>query len=72
MSYTVRVDREACIACSVCYSTDPRHFEGDAEGKSKVMGGTSNGESVGTFNDGLQDDAQRAADSCPVTAISIG
>jgi ferredoxin len=71
MSYKVEIDRETCIACGVCYGTDPSHFEGDSESKSKVIGGKSNGKSVGTFDDGAKDDAQRAADSCPVLAITI-
>jgi ferredoxin len=71
VSYKIEVDRENCIACGVCYGTDPTHFEGDSEGKSKVIGGKSNGKSVGTFDDGAKDDAQRAADSCPVSVISV-
>ena len=71
MKYTVGVDREACIACAVCYSTDPNHFEGDADGKSRVVGGTTNGSSSGVFDDGLIDDARRAESSCPVTAITV-
>ena len=71
MSFKIEIDREACIACGVCYGTDPAHYEGDSEGKSKVIGGKSNGKSVGEFNDGTKADAQRAADSCPVSAISL-
>ncbi len=71
MSYKIEVDRENCIACGVCYGTDPAHYEGDSEGKSKVIGGKSNGKSVGTFNDDAKTDAQRASDSCPVSAITV-
>jgi ferredoxin len=70
MKYSIEVDRDTCIACGVCYSTDPTHYESDSSGKSQVIGGTTNGTSVGTFKD-LKDDAQRAADSCPVSAITI-
>lgn len=70
MKYTIEVDRDACIACGVCYATDPNHFESDSAGKSQIIGGTTNGTSVGSFED-LKEDAQRAADSCPVTAITI-
>jgi ferredoxin len=69
--YSIEVDREGCIACSVCYSTDPTHFEGDTEGKSRVVNGSTNGVSNGVFNDGLIDDARRAESSCPVTAITV-
>jgi ferredoxin len=71
MSYKIEVDREACIACGVCYGTDPAHYEGDSESKSQVIGGKGNGKSIGSFDDGAKTDAQRAADSCPVTAITI-
>lgn len=71
MKYTIEVDRENCIACGVCYGTDPNHFEGDADGKSRVHGGTTDGVSVGTFDDDLGDDAKRAADACPVSVITL-
>ncbi len=71
MKYAITVDRYSCISCGVCYSTDPTHFVGDAEGKSSVMGGTSNGTSMGIFDDGLIDDARRAESSCPVVVISV-
>ncbi len=71
MNYTIEVDREICIACGVCYGTDPTHFEGDSEGRSRVLGGEGDGKSTGSFGDGLRDDARRAADSCPVSAITV-
>ena len=71
MKYTIEVDRGSCIACGVCYVTDPNHFEGDSEGKSRVLNGSSNGVSRGTFDDGLVDDAKSAESSCPVTAITV-
>jgi ferredoxin len=72
MRYSVKIDREACIACGLCYSMDPTHFEGDAAGKSQVLGGKTNGRSTGSLDDDLKEDAQRAADSCPVAAITVG
>lgn len=71
MNYTIEVDRETCIACGVCYGTDPTHFEGDSEGRSRVLGGEGDSKSTGSFGDGLSDDARRAADSCPVSAITV-
>jgi ferredoxin len=70
VKYTIEVDRDTCIACGVCYGTDPAHYESDSSGKSQVIEGTTNGTSVGIF-EGLKDDAQRAADSCPVSAITL-
>jgi ferredoxin len=71
MKYSVEVNRVACISCGVCYNTDPSHYESDAEGKSMVIDGTTNGVSSGTFDDGLIDDARRAESSCPMNAIIV-
>ena len=71
MKYSIEIDREGCIACAACYNTDPAHFEGDSEGKSRVLSGTTNGTSIGTFDDGLIEDARRAEASCPVSVITI-
>jgi len=49
MKYTVEVDRENCIACAACYGINPNHFEGDADGKSRVVGGITNSSSSGAF-----------------------
>jgi ferredoxin len=71
LKYIIEVDRQTCIACGVCYSTDATHFEGNENGKSQVIGGETNGKTNGIFNDELRNDAQRAVDSCPVSAITI-
>ncbi|XES77974.1 MAG: ferredoxin [Candidatus Bathyarchaeia archaeon] len=71
MKYQIEINREDCIACSSCYSMDPDHFESDSEGKSNVLGGSTNGKSVGGFNDGKEAEAQAAADACPVSVITI-
>lgn len=71
MKYQIEVNREDCIACASCYILDPGHFEGDSEGKSKVIGGTGNGKSSGTFDDDKMVEAQTAADSCPVSVITV-
>ncbi len=71
MKYQIEVNREDCIRCASCYTLDPAHFESDADGKSQVIGGTTNGKSVGTFEDEKIVEAQAAADSCPVSVITI-
>jgi len=71
MAYKIEIDREGCIACATCYTIDPSHFESDSEGKSKVIGGTSNGKSTGAFNDSKKEDAESAANSCPVNVIKV-
>ncbi len=69
--YKIEVNRENCISCGTCYTLDSAHFESDAEGKSKVIGGTANGKSTGSFDDEKLAEAQTAADACPVSVISI-
>ena len=71
MKYKIEVNREDCIACSTCYGLDPKHFESDPEGKSKVVGGTGNGKSTGTFDDEKMSEAENAASSCPVSVITV-
>jgi ferredoxin len=71
LTYKIEIDRDNCIACATCYTIDPTHFESDAEGKSKVVGGKSNGRSTGSFDDSKIADAQAAESSCPVGAIRV-
>ena len=60
MKYQIEVNREECIACATCYTLNPDHFETDAEGKSKVRGGVSNGKSTVSVDDDKMTLAQEA------------
>ena len=71
MKYQIEVNREDCIRCGSCYGLDPAHFESDSDGKSQVIGGTTNGKSVRTFDDEKMAEAQAAADACPVSVITV-
>lgn len=71
MKYKIEIDREKCIACGTCYSLDPVHFEPSENLKSKVVDGITNEKSEGDFDDENIEDAQEAADSCPVNAIKV-
>jgi len=71
VKYQIEVNREGCIACSTCYGLDPAHYESTEDNRSKVVGGTVNGKSVGVFDDDKMVDAQAAADSCPVSVITL-
>jgi ferredoxin len=71
LKYHVEVDRDRCIACGNCYSTDPAHFESGDQGKSKIVSGTTNGKSTGSFDDNRISDAKAAAEECPVQAITV-
>lgn len=58
------VDKDTCIGCGMCPSICPDVFEmDDDDGKAKVI--------VSEVPDGKDDEAQDAADSCPVNAISV-
>ena len=55
----IKVDEELCIGCGVCPSVCPEVFEMNDDGKAEVIS---------------QDDADcanKAAESCPVNAISV-
>jgi len=71
LKYQIIVNRDGCIACTTCYMMDSTHYESDASGKSQVVGGTTNGTSEGTFEDENIAEAQTAADSCPVSVITV-
>ena len=71
MGYHIEINREECIACGACYALDPDHFESDTEGKSKVIGGISNGKSTGSFNDDKMNITQDAESACPVSVIKV-
>jgi len=71
LKYQIEVNREDCIACSSCYTLDPGHFESTEDGRSKVIGGTVNGKSAGNVDDEKIEEAQAAADACPVSVITV-
>ncbi len=71
LKYVITVDRDGCIACATCYTIDPKHYESTSDGKSKVIGGTSNGKSTGEIEDDKIDDARAAETSCPVSVITV-
>jgi ferredoxin len=71
MKYEIKINRDECLVCGSCYSTDPKHFEAGEDGKSQVVDGSTNGKSVGSFNDDGIEDVKIAAGGCPVSAISI-
>jgi ferredoxin len=57
------VDKETCIGCGLCESICPAVFKLGSDGKSDVI--------VDEISKNLQADCQQAADSCPVSAITI-
>ncbi|OGH83686.1 MAG: ferredoxin [Candidatus Magasanikbacteria bacterium RIFOXYA2_FULL_44_8] len=55
------IDREKCIGCGTCPALCPNVFKMDDEGKAIVHNPTGD----------TEENIQMAADSCPVTAITL-
>ena len=74
--YKIIHDREICIGCSACASVCPKYWEMNSDGKSDVIGATTeNGmELLGSNESPLTidfDSNNEAAESCPVNCIHI-
>ncbi|MXR40606.1 ferredoxin [Halobaculum sp. WSA2] len=75
-SYTVTVDRDACDGVFACLVRDPRFVEDDdglagidaddAEAVERTEASVT-----ATFADDRIDDAQQAAEACPLDAITV-
>ena len=57
------VDKDTCIGCGMCPSICPEVFDMDDDGKAHAI--------VDEVPSDNEDGAQEAADSCPVSAISV-
>lgn len=57
-----QVDQDACIGCELCVELCPEVFKMDDD---KAVAYTD------PVPDGIEESCQRAADDCPVEAISI-
>ncbi len=57
------VDKDTCIGCGLCESICPVVFKLGADGKYEAI--------VNEISEDLESDCQQAADSCPVSAITI-
>jgi len=72
VKYKVEVDLKTCISTAACYATDSQHFKAGKNQQSNVIGGqTDESKSSNVFNDNQMADAQAAAKSCPVSAITV-
>jgi ferredoxin len=57
------VDKDTCIGCGLCPSICPDVFQMDDDGKAVAI--------LDDVPSSAEDSAQEAADSCPVSAISV-
>ena len=57
------VDQDTCISCGLCPSLCPEIFQFNDDGKAEAI--------VKEVPTDLEDSAQEAADSCPVSAIEV-
>jgi len=76
VSYKISVDRDLCIACGVARTVCPQVFVlGDDNGKNRLLEEhseeTSGSSSIGSITEDLYDCVGKAADSCPVQAITV-
>jgi ferredoxin len=76
MSYRVTVDRDLCIACGVAPAVCPEVFVlGEDNGKNRLLEEhsekTSEECSMGSVAEDLYDCVKKAADACPVQAITV-
>jgi len=58
----IQVNKEACIACGLCFGTHPEYFAFGADGKAEAIKQPTTDEEMATV--------QEAIDNCPVWAIS--
>ncbi len=72
----VKVNKETCIACGVCWALAPDVFELDpVTGKTRIRDpyrkSDKETESVGEIPDNLVESAKNAAASCPTGSIVV-
>lgn len=70
----VTIDREGCTSCGLCWAECPEFFqENPNDSKSEVVEAyrISGEVAMGLARQGLLRQVQEAADSCPVSAISL-
>jgi len=72
VKYKVEVNLKKCVSTKACYTTDKLHFQSGKNQQSNVIGGqTDESKSTNVFDDNQLADAQEAAKSCPVSAITV-
>ena len=71
---TVKIDRDGCIGCGMCWHVCPDVYEQDAdEGKSSIAAALQQNGVLdqAEVDENLADCARQGADACPVSVISV-
>jgi ferredoxin len=72
VKYKVEIDLNTCVSTGACYASDRNHFKSSKNQQANVIGGqTDESKSTNLFEDNQIADAQEAAKSCPVLAITV-
>lgn len=74
MTVSIEIDQDGCIQCGRCYNDEcPSIFKEGDDGTSQIAEQYRDGSSAkGQAPDDLLECANKAADACPVTVITVG
>jgi len=73
MTVNVEIDQEGCIQCGRCYNDEcPAVYKEGEDGTSEIAEQYRNGGSAtGKIPDDMYDCANKGAEACPVTVITV-
>jgi ferredoxin len=73
MTVSIEIDQDGCIQCGRCYNDEcPNIFKEGDDGTSQIAEQYRDGNSAkGHAPDDLLECANKAADACPVTVITV-
>lgn len=69
--FKIVYDRDTCIGAAACAAVDPERFEMNTDGKADLLKGKEDKPGLWTLEVDDIDEAEEAANACPVDAIKI-